>query len=114
MEVVTNHAVREFLVSEDGRYAGVKVQENKTGEMEIWHPDGVFIYVGFSPNSNFLPPEIARYTLGFVITDSTLQTSVEGIFAAGDVGMGATSQAAAAAGEGATAAMMIRGYLEGI
>lgn len=114
MEVVTDHTVMEFIISEDGRYAGVKVQDNKTGEVEIWHPDGIFIYVGISPNGDFLPTEIERDPFGFVITDATLQTSVEGVFAAGDVRRGATSQAAAAAGEGATAAIMIRGHLEGI
>jgi thioredoxin reductase (NADPH) len=114
MEVVTNHAVREFLVSEDGHYAGVEIEDNETGEIEIWHPDGIFVYVGLSPNSDFLPPEIERDPFGFVITDTTLQTSVKGIFAAGDVRMGATAQAAAAAGEGATVGIMIRGYLEGV
>jgi thioredoxin reductase (NADPH) len=113
MEVVTDHAVREFLITEDGCFAGVEVQDNQTGGVEIWHPDGVFVYVGLSPNSDFLPAEIERDPFGFVITDAMLQTTVEGVFAAGDVRMGATSQAAAAAGEGATAAVMIRGYLEG-
>ena len=113
MEIVTNHTVREFLLSEDGQYTGVEIQDNETGEVEIWHPDGIFIYVGLSPNSDFLPPEIERDPYGFVITDTTLQTSVEGIFAAGDVRMGSTAQAAAAAGEGVTAAIMIRSYLEG-
>jgi len=112
MTVVTNHAVQEFVIA-DGRLAAVKVQDRTTGEVKEWHPDGVFIFVGLSPNSGFLPPEIERDRFGFVVTDLTLQTSVKGCFAAGNVRAGSTKQIASAAGEGATAALMIREYLKG-
>ena len=49
---------------------------------------------------------------GFLVTDVGLQTSVPGLFAAGDVRAGATKQAASAAGEGAAAALAIRRYLD--
>ena len=49
--------------------------------------------------------------MGFVVTDKTLMTSIPGLFVAGDVRSGSTKQAAAAAGEGATAALMIRDYI---
>ncbi len=48
----------------------------------------------------------------FVVTDQGLMTSIPGLFAAGDVRAGSTKQAASAAGEGATAALMIRDYLQ--
>jgi thioredoxin reductase (NADPH) len=112
MQVVTNHAVQEFVVSDDGKLAAVKVQDRESGEVETWHPDGVFVFIGMSPNSEFLPPEIERDRFGFVLTDKTLQTSIKGVFAAGDVRAGATAQAASAAGEGATVALMIRQYLQ--
>jgi thioredoxin reductase (NADPH) len=51
--------------------------------------------------------------IGFVKTDENLQTAVKGLFAAGDIRSGATMQIASAAGEGATAALKIREYLEG-
>lgn len=111
MTVVTNHAVQEFVV-EDGKLAAVKVQDRATGEVKEWHPDGVFVFIGLSPNSDFLPPEIEVDRWGFVVTDKMLQTSVKGVFAAGDVRSGATNQIASAAGEGATAALMIREYLK--
>ena len=110
MKVVTNHAVQEFVV-EGGRLAVVKVQDRATGEVKEWHPAGVFVFVGLSPNSEFLPPEIERDRFGFVTTDLTLQTSVKGVFAAGDVRGGSTKQIASAAGEGATVALMIREFL---
>jgi len=108
--VFTNHAVQEFIVQE-GRLAGVQVMDRATGTVKEWHPDGVFIFVGLSPNSGFLPDEIERDRYGFVLTDHTFQTAFRGVFAAGDVRAGATHQAASAAGEGVTAALMIRDYL---
>ena len=111
MTVVTNHAVQEFVIA-DGKLTAVKVQDRTTGEVKEWHPDGVFVFVGLSPNSGFLPPEIERDRFEFVITDRTLETSVKGCFAAGDVRAGSTHQIASAAGEGATAALMIREYLK--
>jgi thioredoxin reductase (NADPH) len=57
-------------------------------------------------------PDCKRDKRGFVITDRTMQTSLKGFFAAGDVRAGATAQAATAAGEGAAAARMIREYLQ--
>lgn len=74
-------------------------------------PAGVFAFVGLSPNSEFVPPSIERDKDGFIVTSPTLETSLPGVFAAGDVRLGSTKQAASAAGEGATAALMIRQYL---
>ena len=89
----------------------MRVVHQDTGEQETCQADGVFIFVDLSPNSGFLPDEFERDRGGFVRTDGSFQTSVKGVFAAGDVRAGATSQAAAAAGEGVTAALMIRDYL---
>ena len=113
MTVITNHAVQEFVVKK-GRLSAVKVLDRETGEVKEWHPQGVFEFVGLSPNSDFLTAEIEQDRFGFVVTDGTLQTSTHGVFAAGDVRAGATAQAAAAAGEGATVALMIRQYLESV
>jgi thioredoxin reductase (NADPH) len=71
----------------------------------------VFIFIGLTPNTEWVPQEIARDQYGFITTNLNLETSIPGVFAAGDVRSGSTKQAAAAAGEGATAALMIREYL---
>lgn len=112
MTVVTNHAVKEFKVGEGNKLAGVLVENRETGEVETWDADGVFVFIGLSPNTDFLPAEIDRDRWGFVKTDRTLMSSMRGIFAAGDVRENSTKQAAAAAGEGVTAALMIREYLQ--
>jgi thioredoxin reductase (NADPH) len=112
MAVVPNHAIQAFQ-AERGKLRGVEVQDRATGEVKIWRPDGVFIFAGLNPNSDFLPAEIQRDRTGFVATSPTLETTMPGVFAAGDVRAGSTKQAASAAGEGATAAIMIREYLHG-
>jgi thioredoxin reductase (NADPH) len=110
MRVITNHAIQGFQ-AQRGKLSGVEVLDRATNELKTWHPDGVFIFVGLSPNSDFLPQEIERDRWGFVVTTNNLETTMHGVFAAGDVRAGSTKQAAAAAGEGATAALMIREYL---
>jgi thioredoxin reductase (NADPH) len=91
-----------------------KVIASKDGQKEEFKTDGVFVFVGLTPNTQFLKPTPVRLDeIGFVITDEHLQTTMPGVFAAGDVRCGATMQIASAAGEGATAALMIREFLEG-
>ena len=66
------------------------------------------------PNSQFLLDSAVELDqTGFVLTDNNLETTVPGVFAAGDVRSGATMQIASASGEGATAALKIREFLEG-
>jgi thioredoxin reductase (NADPH) len=94
--------------------AVTKVLCTKDGEKVEFETDGVFVFVGLMPNSQFLAPTPIRLDeIGFVMTDEHLQTTMQGVFAAGDIRSGATMQIASAAGEGATAALKLREYLEG-
>lgn len=90
-----------------------KVIGTKDGKKTEFITDGVFIFVGLLPNSQFLkdtPIELDE--IGFVKTDENLHTNMKGVFAAGDIRSGATMQIASAAGEGATAALKIREFIE--
>jgi thioredoxin reductase (NADPH) len=90
------------------------VKATKDGEAVEFEVDGVFVFVGLSPNSQFLKDTSVEIDeVGFVVTDQDLMTAIPGVFAAGDIRSGATMQIASAAGEGATAALKIREYLEG-
>jgi len=88
---------------------------NQANSQRVEFPtDGVFVFVGLSPNTGFLKDSpIELDERGFIMTDENLKTSMPGVFAAGDVRSGATMQIASAVGEGATAALKIREYLEG-
>ena len=111
MSVFVNHAVKEFRVK-DYRLVGVVVVDRASGEIKEWKYDGVFVFIGLSPNSELVKDKVQIDSLGFVKTDHRLMTNLPGLFAAGDVRAGSTKQAASAAGEGATAALMIREYVK--
>jgi thioredoxin reductase (NADPH) len=113
IEIVKNQEVLKFELKEN-RLDGVTTKDMVTDELKTWRAEGVFVFIGMSPNSDFLPSSINTNIRGFVMTDHTLQTSLKGVFAAGDVREGATAQAASAAGEGATAALMVRQHLQSI
>ncbi len=93
----------------------VKVTATDAAGKNVEFPtDGVFVFVGLQPNTQFLVGKgIDLDPIGFVKTNDLLETNVKGVFAAGDVRSGATMQIASATGEGATAALHIREYLEG-
>ena len=101
------------IVATDGKVSTVKITENgKPGTVAV---DGVFVFVGLKPNTGFLSGTgIELDERGLIKTDQKLQTSLPGVFASGDVRSGATMQIASAVGEGATAALSIREYLEAL
>ena len=92
----------------------ITVKNTKTEQEEKVEVDGVFIEIGSVVKTDFLEGIVDRDELGHIKINSFAETSQPGIFAAGDVRAGATAQAAAAAGEGATVALMIRQYLESV
>ncbi len=92
-----------------------KVTATKNGEKTEFKTDGIFIFVGLKPNTEFLAGSgVVLDEQGLIKTDQHLETSVKGIFASGDVRSGATMQIASAVGEGATAALAIREHLDGL
>lgn len=110
MEVIPDATVAEFRGGK--RLASVLVRDVNTGKTRELRPAGVFVFIGLRPNTGFLSENGVGLTQwGFVETDHELRTTVPGVYAAGDVRAGSTKQAASAAGEGATAALMIRNFL---
>lgn len=102
------------IVGENNLVTHVSATGKTTGKKVRYNVDGVFVFIGLLPNTGFLNDSgVALDEIGMVKTNHYLETDVKGVFAAGDVRAGATMQIASASGEGATAALMIRAYLEG-
>jgi thioredoxin reductase (NADPH) len=102
------------ILGEDNHVTKVTGTDKIKNEKVEFTTDGVFVFVGLKPNTQFLEgSSIELDEIGFIKTNVHLQTSMKGVFAAGDVRSGATMQIATATGEGATAALIIREYLEG-
>lgn len=104
-------ATTDEIIGENNSVTGVVATIK--GKKETIKTDGVFVFIGLVPNTQFVEGLIDLDERGFIKTDLDLNTNVKGIFAAGDVRSGATMQIASAAGEGATAALKIRQFLEG-
>ena len=90
----------------------VILKDNQSGTQQELHPAAVFVFIGLTPNTGLVKGLVDLDQWGFVVTGPGLQTSMPGIFAAGDCRQGSTKQAASAAGEGAAVALAIRHYVE--
>ena len=113
MKVELQHGVKEFRKEDgSGKLGSVVVEDLVSGALEEQHPAGVFVFIGLDPNTGFVQGSIDLDERGFVATDPTFMSSMPGVFAAGDVRDGSTKQLASAVGEGAAAAIQIRGYLD--
>ena len=99
------------ILSLEGKINGIEInQEDDIKQLEV---EGVFVFIGLNTNTEFLQGSgIELDEQGLIKTNSRLETNIPGIFASGDVRSGATMQIASAVGEGASAALSIREYLE--
>lgn len=110
--VHTNVMVEEIL-AENEVVTGARVKDRASDDERAIEADGVFVFIGLLPNTAFLEGSgIELDEVGLIKTDADLQTNLPGVFAAGDVRSHATMQIASAVGDGATAALKIREYLE--
>jgi len=91
----------------------VTVKNLKNGNSRDLAADGLFVWIGILPNTEFLKNAVKTDKFGFIITDSNMQTSVPGVFAAGDVRNTPLRQIATAVGDAAIAAISAEHYIEG-
>jgi len=100
-----------IVADEAGKVTSVTA--TKAGEPTQFDIDGVFVFIGLKPNTQFLAGSgVELDERGLIKTNEHLATNVTGVFASGDVRSGATMQVASAVGEGATAALNMREFLE--
>lgn len=107
IEFIFDAHVKE--IGGDGKVNVVRYEQR--GEMKELAVGGVFIFIGFVPNSGLFKVHVDHDEGGYIVTDRNMQTSVEGVWAVGDVRAQLTKQIATAVGDGTTAAVAASAYL---
>lgn len=102
----------EALEGDAGRFSAVVVRDRATGTTRRLPAAAAFVFVGLTPNDSFLDSSVGRDEGGFLVTSPTMETTMPGVFAAGDVRSGSTKQLGSAVGEGIAALLMARRSLE--
>jgi thioredoxin reductase (NADPH) len=103
--------VAEIYQGEDGKLTGVKLENTQDGSFEDLSCEGMFVAIGHQPNTEFLGEEFDKDDVGYLKVNNGTRTSVEGVFAAGDVHDPTYRQAVTAAGMGCAAALDAQNYL---
>jgi thioredoxin reductase (NADPH) len=111
IEVIWNTVITE-IKGDDGTVNAVSFENTGSGEKGQLQTDGVFIYIGYEPNNQLIPPEVRMNEQGFVITDDRCATNVPGIFAVGDLRQKFANQIVIAAADGCIAALAAAYYVE--
>ena len=93
-------------------FEGAEILNTSTNEKSFLKAEGMFIFIGLIPNTEWLKGSVELDDRGFVKVDKAFSTNLTGTFAAGDVVVGSVGQVAAAVGEGVSAALSIRQYLD--
>jgi thioredoxin reductase (NADPH) len=106
-----NSVIQE--IKGDKMVQSILVKNVKTNEVKEFQTDGVFLFVGISPRTQFLKGWVQMDEGGYILTNENGETSVKGIFAAGDCRKKLLRQVTTAVGDGATAAFAAEKYLEG-
>ncbi len=109
MKFYLGHSVTS--INGTGSVESVTIRNLESGAESVVHAQGVFIYVGLRPNTDFLRGKVELDDGGYVVASENLETSVPGVFACGDVRQKTLRQIATAVGDGALAAMMAERYL---
>lgn len=108
IRLVTDARVREIV----GTGAVEAIRYERRGRVEELPVQGVFVFVGFVPNSGLLEAHAEHDASGYLVTDAAMRTSIEGIWAVGDVRAQLTRQISTAVGDGTTAAVSASAYVE--
>lgn len=110
IEVIYDTVVEE-IAGENGLMTHLNLRNIKTNEARTLAATGIFIFVGFKPNTGVIDGHIEHDAAGYLLTDTNMQTSIPGLFAAGDVRVQLTRQVTTAVGDATTAAIAVEKYL---
>ena len=114
IEVLWNSVLEEITGDTSGKFprmTGLKVRSTKDDSIREVTADAVFYAIGHIPNSKFLKGAVETNEEGYVVVNDHQETSVEGVYAAGDIHDPTSRQAITAAGYGCKAALEVERYL---
>jgi thioredoxin reductase (NADPH) len=112
IEFCLNSVVVEILG--ENKVSAIKTKDSLSGKEKIISCDGVFIFIGITPNSDPVKSAVKTNEAGYILVDDDMRTSTEGIFACGDVRKKTLRQVVTATGDGATAAFSSQHYVDRI
>jgi thioredoxin reductase (NADPH) len=110
-EVIWDTVVEEIQGDERG-VTGLKLLDVRKGERSELKVSGVFIYIGFTPNSQFLGEHVEHDEAGYLVTDRDMRSSIPGLFVAGDIRSQLVKQVTTAVGDATTAVFAAEKYLK--
>jgi thioredoxin reductase (NADPH) len=105
------HTVVDKIAGADGLMTHAALRHVQSGATRDLAATGIFIFVGFTPNTGVIDGHIEHDAAGYLLTDANMQTSIPGLFAAGDVRVQLTRQVTTAVGDATTAAIAVEKYL---
>jgi len=94
------------------KVSGMTIKSTKTGDISTLTVEGVFVAIGFIPNTGLFKGLVDTDESGNIVTDDLMRTKVSGLFAAGDIRRNSARQVATAVGDGATAGKTVFGYIK--
>lgn len=109
VEFIWNSKIVDFIA--DDRLTGVRIKEVNTGEITELSCDGVFVSIGRRPATEFLSSSVRLDDKGYIVADESTRTSIDGVYAVGDVRTKALRQVVTAVADGAVAAYNAEEYL---
>ncbi|MBR2069246.1 MAG: thioredoxin-disulfide reductase [Candidatus Gastranaerophilales bacterium] len=112
IELVLNSVVEEIIG--DNKVQGIKIKNVSNNEIKTLVVQGVFPYIGLSPNSELFTNQLQTDEKGFIITDNTMQTNIQGVYAIGDIRNTPLRQVITAVSDGAIAGVSVSKYLMNI
>ena len=110
IEVIWDTVV-DAIVGADTLMTHAKIRNVNTGEIRDLTATGIFIFIGFKPNTGIIEGHVQHDASGYLITDANMETSIRGLFAAGDVRAQLTRQVTTAVGDATTAAIAVEKFL---
>jgi thioredoxin reductase (NADPH) len=114
IEVIWDTVVDTIEADGQGLVHNLKLRNVRTDEHRNLAATGIFIFVGFRPNTGIIVDHVQHDAMGYLVTNETMETSVRGLFAAGDVRSQLTRQVTTAVGDATTAAIAIEKYLKAL